>query len=112
MTQNLSENIPVFEHDEIINLVKARCKDIGIDVRENMIYKFEDYTKAKCKNRSVDLSECFLGINSTIIISNILYTSDRIARLNLTRNNLGDNGVKLLINSIKDSHSLVSLNIT
>ena len=112
MTQNLSENIPVFEHDEIINLVKARCKDIGIDVRENMIYKFEDYTKAKCKNRCVDLSECFLGINSTIIISNILYTSDRIARLNLTRNNLGDNGVKLLINSIKDSHSLVSLNIT
>ena len=112
MTQNLSENIPVFDREEIINLVHARCKDIGIDVRENMIYKFEEYTKAKCKNRCVDLSECFLGINSTIIISNILYSSDRISRLNLTRNNLGDNGIKILINSIKDSHSLVSLNIT
>jgi len=112
MTQYLGENISVFNHDEIVNLVKARCKDIGIDIRENMIYKFEDYTKSKCKNRIVDLSECFLGINSIIIISSILFTSDRISRLNLTRNNLGDNGVKILINSIKNSHSLVSLNIT
>ena len=112
MTQNLSQNISVFEHDEIVKLVHARCKDIGIDMRENMINKFEEYTKSKCKNRNVDLSECFIGINSIIIISSILFNSDRIARLNLTRNNLGDNGVKILINSIKNSHSLVSLNIT
>ena len=112
MTQNLSQNISVFDHDEIVSLVKARCKDIGIDVRENMIYKFEDFAKSKCKNRIVDLSELFLGINSIIIISSILFNSDRISRLNLTRNNLGDAGVKILINSIKNSHSLVSLNIT
>ena len=112
IAQNLSENLYVFDHNEIASLVHARCKDLGIDVRENMIYKFEEYTKAKCKNRIVDLTECFLGINSVIIISSILFNSDRIARLNLTRNNLGDNGIKILINSIKNSHSLVSLNIT
>ena len=112
IAQNLSENLYVFDHNEITSLVQARCKDLGIDVRENMIYKFEDYTKAKCKNRIVDLTECFLGINSIIIISSILFNSDRISRLNLTRNNLGDNGIKILINSIKNSHSLVSLNIT
>ena len=112
IVQNLSENLYVFDHNEIAGLVQARCKDLGIDVRENMIYKFEEYTKAKCKNRIVDLTECFLGINSIIIISSILFNSDRISRLNLTRNNLGDNGIKILINSIKNSHSLVSLNIT
>ena len=112
ISQNLNENLYVFNHEEIVGLVNARCKDLGIDVRDNMYYKFEDYTKAKCKNRIVDLSECFIGINSIMIISSILYNSDRISRLNLTRNNLGDTGVKILINSIKDSHSLVSLNIT
>ena len=112
ISQNLNENLYVFDHDEIVSLVKARCKDLGIEVRDNMYYKFEEYTKAKCKNRIVDLSECFLGINSIEIISSILYNSDRISRLNLTRNNLGDNGIKILVNSIKDSHSLVSLNIT
>ena len=112
IAQNLNENISVFDLDEVRSLVEARCKDIGIDVRENMINKFEDYTKSKCKNRIVDLSECFLGINSIVIISSILFSSDRIARLNLTRNNLGDNGVKVLINAVKNSHSLVSLNIT
>ena len=112
ISQNLNENLYVFNHNEIVSLVQARCKDLGIDVRENMYYKFEEYTKAKCKNRIVDLSECFIGINSIEIISDILYNTDRISRLNLTRNNLGDNGVKILINAIKDSYSLVSLNIT
>ena len=105
ISQNLNENLYVFNHNEIVSLVQARCKDLGIDVRENMYYKFEEYT-------IVDLSECFIGINSIEIISDILYNTDRISRLNLTRNNLGDNGVKILINAIKDSHSLVSLNIT
>ena len=112
ITQNLSENLYVFEQQEIEDLVKARCKDIGIALRENMIDKFEDYCNSKCKNRIVDLSECFLGVNSTIIIANILFNSDRISRLNLTRNNLADNGIKILIAAVKNSHSLVSLNLT
>ena len=112
MAQDLNESIYVFKDEEIIELIRARCKDIGIDVRENMIHKFRDYCNSKCKNRIVDLSECYLGIHSIILISNILYTSDRIARLNLAKNNLGDNGVKILINSVKNSMSLISLNVT
>ena len=112
MANDLNENIYVFNEEEIIDLIKARCRDIGIDLRENMIYKFRDYCNSKCKNRIVDLSECYVGIHSIKLISSILYNSDRIARLNLTKNNLGDNGVKILINSIKNSRSLISLNIT
>ena len=112
MAHDLNENIFVFQEEEILELIKARCNDIGIDLRENMIHKFRDYCNSKCKNRIVDLSECFLGIHSIKLISSILYTTDRIARLNLTKNNLGDIGVKILISSIKNSMSLISLNIT
>ena len=63
MAQDFSESILVFSETEIIELIKARCKDIGIDIRDNMIYKFRDYCNSKCKNRVVDLSECYLGIN-------------------------------------------------
>jgi len=112
MAHDLNENIFVFREEEIVELIRARCKDIGIDLRENMIHKFRDYCNSKCKNRIVDLSECYLGIHSIRLISSILYTSDRIARLNLTKNNLGDTGVQILINSVKNSMSLISLNIT
>ena len=112
MIQDLTETINVFTQDEIVELTKARCKDIGISLRDNMISKFQEYCNIKCKNRIVDLSECYLGINSILIISNIIYNSDRIARLNLTKNNLGDVGVEILINAVKDSNSLISLNIT
>ena len=112
MTKDLNESICVFNKDEIIELTKARYKDIGIDIRENMVYKFIDYCNAKCQNRVVDLSECYLGLNSIQFISKIIYNSDRISRLNLMKNNLGDKGVEILINSIQNSMSLISLNIT
>ena len=112
MAQDLIQSVYVFNDIEIIELIRAKCKDIGIDLRENMINKFKEYCNAKCKNRVVDLSENYIGIYSIKLISKILYNSDRIARLNLTRNNLGDQGIEILVNSIKNSTSLVSLNIT
>ena len=111
MTKDLIENIYVFKDEEILELIKARCKDIGIDVRDNMINKFREYCNSKCKNRIVDLSESFLGINSAMLISKILFNSDRISRLNLSKNNLGDQGVEILINAIKNSMGLISLNL-
>jgi Ran GTPase-activating protein (RanGAP) involved in mRNA processing and transport len=112
MAQEINKSINVFNDIEILELIKARCKDIGIDIRDNLITKFRDYCSFKCKNRIVDLSDCFLGINSIQLLSRILYTSDKIARLNLAKNNLGDYGIGILINAIKDSTSLISLNIT
>ena len=112
MNQNWGEKLFVFNYEEIVELMKAKCKDIGIDLRDNMISKFNDFCNSKCKNRVVDLSDCYLGIHSIKFLSNILYNSDRIAILNLTKNNLGDYGIEILVNSIKKSLSLLSLNIT
>jgi hypothetical protein len=59
----LTEDIdyPVFTDKEIENLAINKCKDIGIEVRNNMIYKFKELCKAKCKNRKVDFSQNNLG---------------------------------------------------
>ena len=106
------KNETVFDDEEIKELIVARCKDIGIKLRENMIFKFKNFVNSKCRNRCIDLSDCYLGIYSIKFISDFIYKGDRISRLNLTRNNLGDQGIELLINAIKNSMSLISLNLT
>ena len=112
MSMDQRKSLSVFTESEISELIKAKCGDIGIEVKEHMISKFKDYCNSKCKNRIVDLTENYLGINSIKFIGNILYNSDRIARLNLSKNNLGDLGVELLVNSLQNSYSLMSLNVS
>ena len=112
MCMDQRESISVFTEDEVTELIKAKCGDIGIEVKEHMLSKFKDYCNSKCKNRIVDLTENYLGLNSVKFLGNILYNTDRISRLNLSKNNLGDLGIELLVNSIKNSYSLISLNIS
>ena len=112
MVADIGKNVLVFNDDEIMKLIKARCKNIGISLRENMIYKFTTFINSKCKNRCVDLAESHLGVHSIKIISQLIYKADRISRLNLSRNNLGDLGIEILMKAIKNSMSLISLNIS
>ena len=112
MNTDKNENVFVFTDDEISELIKTKCGDIGIDVKDHMIFKFKDFCNSKCKNRYVDLTGNYLGLKSINFLGNILYNTDRISKLNLSKNNLGDIGVEILINSIKNSKSLIYLNIS
>ena len=102
----------ILNEKEILLLIKAKCQDIGIDFRDTMFVKFKDFCHSKCKNRIADFSECYFGINSIKVVCDILLITNRISRLNLTKNNIGDTGLEILVNSVKYSVSLVSLNIT
>ena len=106
------ESLSVFTDNEVLELIKAKCSDIGIEVKDHMLSKFKDYCNSKCKNRIVDLTENYLGLNSVRFLGTILYNSNRIARLNLSKNNLGDMGAEMLVNSLRNSYSLISLNIS
>ena len=106
------ESLSVFTDNEVLELIKAKCSDIGIEVKDHMLSKFKDYCNSKCKNRIVDLTENYLGLNSVRFLGYILYNSNRIARLNLSKNNLGDMGAEMLVNSLRNSYSLISLNIS
>jgi Ran GTPase-activating protein (RanGAP) involved in mRNA processing and transport len=99
-------------NEEIFLLLKAKCKDIGINFRENMYFKFKEFCNAKCNNRVADFSECNFSINSIRIITVILLDTNRLARLDLTRNNIGNFGVEILVNSLKNSKTLVYLNLS
>ena len=110
--QNMKETIPIFTEDEILLFCKSKCKDLGISFRVNLLYKFKDFCSLRCINRIADLSDCFFGINSIIFLTDILFNSDRISVLNLSRNNIGDEGVELLVKALKNSQSLVSLDIS
>ena len=112
MKYNLKENIPILDEEEVIEFAKAKCKDIGIELRENILSKFREYCKLRCNNREADLSDSFFGINSMKFLIGILYNNDRISRLNLSKNKFGDQGIELLVNAVKDSISLVSLDIS
>ena len=106
------EDKEILNEKEILFLIEAKCKDIGIDFRESMYIKFKDFCGSKCKNRVADFSECYFGLNSIKVISDILLITNRISRLNLTKNNIGDEGVEILVKAVKNSMSLVSLNVT
>jgi hypothetical protein len=106
------EDTHLLKDSEVIILMKAKCKDIGIAYRDIMYHKFKDFCNSKCKSRIADFSECYFGVNSIAIISELLIDTNRISRLNLTRNNIGDTGLEILVNSVKNSFSLVSLNVT
>ena len=112
MKYNLKDNIPIFSQEEMVTFARAKCKDIGIELRDNILSKFLEYCKSRCNNRIADLSDSFFGINSMKFLINILYNNDRISVLNLSKNNFGDAGIELLINAVKDSMSLVSLDIS
>ena len=102
----------IMSNEEIFLLLKAKCKDIGINFRENMYFKFKEFCNAKCKNRVADFSECNFSINSVRIITMILLDTNRISRLDLSRNNIGNLGVEIIVNSLKDSKSLLYLNLS
>ena len=102
----------VMSNEEIFLLLKAKCKDIGINFRENMYFKFKEFCNAKCNNRVADFSECNFSLNSIRIISIILLDTNRLSRLDLTRNNIGDLGVEILVNSLKNTNSLLYLNLS
>ena len=98
--------------EELALLLQAKCKDIGINFRENMFIKFREFCNSKCKNRIADFCECNFGINSIRVISILLLDTNRLSRLDLSRNNIGNLGVEILVNSLKKSRSLVSLNLS
>ena len=111
---NFNHNIQVFSENEIIELFYQKCKDLGVPVKDELMNRFIKYIKEKCVNRVIDLTDCCLGFNSMIALSELLNKNknkDIYSRLILTKNNFGDMGIELLIDRIRDNSNLVELNL-
>ena len=108
----INQNIQVFSEYEIIELFYQKCKDLNVPVKDELMNRFITYIKEKCTNRIIDLTDCSLGFNSMIALSELLYRNQDIcSRLILTKNNFGDMGIELLIEKIKNNSNIVELNL-
>lgn len=101
-----------FTEEDIKILFIAKCADLNIKTRPNLEKNFIEYCNKKCINREVDFNDCSIGINTSKILGYILKTNDNISRLYLSKNNIGDKGIEILMNGIKFNKSLVHLDIS
>lgn len=101
-----------FSAEEMKIIFLAKCVDLNIKSKDNLERKFYDYCAKKCINRRVDFSECNLSINSSEALSFVVSQNDKIARLNLSKNSLGDRGIELLIKGLESNKSVVHLDIS
>ena len=110
---NTNPSLQVFSEYEIIELFINKCKDLAVPVQEELLNRFMNFVKEKCVNRIIDLSDCFLGFNSMIVLSELLNkNNDMCSRVVLTKNNFGDVGIQLLIENIQNNNNIVELNLS
>ena len=102
----------IFSDEEINLIFKKKCEDINVNLRLELLNRFNDFICKRCVNRIVDLSECNLSINSISALKYILEQDDRCSRLILARNNIGDKGVEILADYIEENNSLVYLDLS
>ena len=113
VNKNGQEIIQVFNEDEISSLFNQKCIDLNIPLKDELMNRFTDFIKLKCVNRVIDLTDCKLGLNSMVVLSEILRNNDnKYSRLILSKNNFGDKGIELLLDSIQDNSSIVELNLS
>ena len=113
LSKNGLENQQIFNNQDISALFYQKCIDLNIPLKEELLNRFTIFIKSKCVNRIIDLTDCKLGYNSMIILSEILIDNDdNFSRLILARNNFGDKGIELLLNSIRNNNSILELNLS
>ena len=86
---------------------------MNIPLKEELLNRFTDFIKVKCINRIIDLTDCKLGFSSMIVLREILINNkDNYSRLILSKNNFGDRGIEILLDSIRDNDSILELNLS
>lgn len=110
---NKESNIQVFSERQIKELFCQKCKDLNVPIKEELMKRFTNFIKEKCVNRIINLSECCLGVNAMIVLTEILRNNIEIcSRIILTKNDFGDEGIELLLESLKGNNNIVELNLS
>ena len=65
-----------------------------------------------CVNRKLRLNDLYLGVSSAHELSQILCVNNNIGSISLRKNRLGDEGTRLIIEKIRKSTDVFSLDLT
>lgn len=106
----IDEREPVFTEHEIALLYRAKCADLKINMYPVQFIRFRDSMNKICVNRKCQLSDMCLGPKIIHQLRDFV-NMDKIAVLNLAKNNIGDQGVYFLMQSVRQNRSLVHLNL-
>ena len=108
----IGDNIQIFTEEEIKELFYQKCKDLDVPIKDELMNRFISFIKEKCINRVINLTDCCLGINSMLVLCDILRQNVEIcSRIILTKNNFGDDGIQLLLESLRGNNNIVELNL-
>ena len=103
----------VFSDEDIILLFESKCKDIQVEPKQELHSRFSEFVKKKCVNRIINLSECNFGFNSIKTICDFIEKySNKVSRLILARNNIGDKGVEVVTNMLEDNDYILHLDLS
>ena len=113
VSKNGLETQQIFNNQDISALFYQKCMDLNIPLKEELLNRFTDFIKLKCVNRVIDLTDCKLGLSSMLVLSEIIINNnDNFSRLILSKNNFGDKGIEILLDSISDNNSILELNLS
>ena len=108
-----NEMLQIFTEEQIKELFFQKCIDLDVQIKEELMIRFINFIKEKCVNRVINLSDCCLGFNSMVVLAEILRNNfDLYSRIILTKNNFGDEGIELLLESIEGNNNIVELNLS
>ena len=108
-----NEMLQIFTEEQIRELFFQKCIDLDVPIKEELMNRFINFIREKCVNRVINLSDCSLGFNSMVVLSEILRNNfDLYSRIILTKNNFGDEGIELLLESIEGNNNIVELNLS
>lgn len=115
--QKSASDVPVttqltsFPLEYIPSLYQARCIDLDLPVNSNQEKRFHQFCETIFDRKVVQLTKFGMGPNSAEILGKIVSRKSDISSLILADNALGDIGLLTLIRYLKQSHSLVHINL-
>ena len=77
-----------------------------------MIQRFRDYCNSNCVNGKLKLVGFGLGIESAREIASILAVKTDIVHINLSKNNLRDEGVDEILRKVRISNSIIHVDLS
>ncbi|CDW82527.1 UNKNOWN [Stylonychia lemnae] len=107
-----TQYICTFSPQEIRMIFDARNLDLGLPYKDYQFEKFKENVEKFCINRRVDLSDMGLGVNFSNVMAHFLRQGKEFSHLDLSRNKLRDDGVKILSKYLVANRSIIHLDLS
>ena len=96
---------------QVTTLYQARCTDLEIPLIPEQSVKFQDYCARNIGKRRLFLEEMGMGRNAAAVVADVLRRSADFAYVYVGNNPLGDEGVRMLIEAVKETNSVVHIGV-